>query len=204
MKLLDSDVLYEDNHLLAVNKPDGLLTQPSGTNEISLEALAKAYIKEKYQKPGNVFLHACHRLDKPVSGIVLFAKTEKALSRLNEMIRKREGEKIYVAQVERDLPSGSVLEHKLIHDDFKAVEDPNGKLCRLLYKKIAPFLYEITLETGRYHQIRAQLSLVKSPIVGDVKYGAKPSNRLYLHHTRFSFKHPVGGKEIVVESKLPF
>lgn len=204
MKLSDNDVLYEDNHLLAVNKPQGLLTQPSGTSEISLEALAKEYIKEKYQKPGNVFLHAVHRLDKPVSGIVLFAKTQKALSRLNEMMRNREGEKIYVAKVERELPLGNVLEHRLIHDDFKAVEDSQGKPCRLLYKKIGEHLYEITLETGRYHQIRAQLSLVKSPVVGDTKYGAKAAGRLYLHHTRFSFDHPVGGKRVDINSPSPF
>ncbi len=204
MKLLDKDVLFEDNHLLAVNKPEGLLTQPNGTSEMSLELLAKEYIKEKYKKPGNVFLHAVHRLDKPVSGIVLFAKTQKALSRLNEMMRNREGEKIYLAKVEHDLPPGFILEHKLSHDEYKAVEDSSGKLCRLLYKKISDGLYEITLETGRYHQIRAQLSLAKSPIVGDTKYGGKAADRLYLHHTRFSFNHPVGGHKVEILSSSPF
>lgn len=200
MKLLDKDVLYEDNHILAVLKPEGMVTQPAVGHGVSVEDLAKAYIKEKYQKPGNVYLHACHRLDKPVSGIVVFAKTSKALSRMNELIRGHDVEKIYYARLSKPLNEKGVLEHKLVHDDHHAREDTQGKISRLSYRHLKDDLYEIRLETGRYHQIRAQLSLAGSPILGDDKYGGEPADRLYLHHSKFSFPHPVGGKMITIES----
>lgn len=199
MKLSDNDVLLEDNHLLALNKPEGMVTQKTEGHEASLEEAAKVYLKEKYQKPGNVFLHAVHRLDKPVSGIVLFAKTQKALSRLNEAIRKHEVEKVYYARLSHPLGERGVLENKLVHDDFRAREDDLGKLSRLTYHHIKDDLYEIRLETGRYHQIRAQLSLAGAPILGDEKYGGVAGTRLFLHHARFSFPHPIGGEEMRVE-----
>lgn len=204
MKLSDKDVLFEDNHLLAVNKQEDLLTQPNDTSEISLETLAKAYIKEKYQKPGNVYLHACHRLDKPVSGIVLFAKTSKALSRMNDAIRNHKTKKKYLARLSKSFPEKGMLEHTLSHDEYRAQEDPSGKKSRLTYTKLNDDLYEIDLETGRYHQIRIQLSLAGAPIIGDTKYGGPPADRLYLHHHRFTFPHPITGEMISVESKLPF
>lgn len=187
-------VIYEDNHLLAVFKPAGLLTQPSPVENESLEVQAKAWIKDKYQKPGQVFLHAVHRLDRPVSGIVLFAKTSKALSRLNEAIRAKDCEKIYHAEVEGKLPSKEgVLENYLEHSDFEAVEKSSGKLSRLHYKVLANGVVEINLETGRYHQIRAQLSLAGCPIVGDLKYGAKTRfpTGIALTHVRMTITHPI-------------
>ena len=131
--------LYEDNHLLVLNKPAGLLTQPSGTEQNSLEQQAKAWLKAIYHKPGNVFLEAVHRLDKPVSGIVVFGKTSKALSRLNASIRAKQARKIYWAWVEGSVSSDSgELEHFLLHDEFQAkvveVHHPQGKLARLTYK----------------------------------------------------------------------
>lgn len=188
-------ILFEDNHLLAVYKPAGWLTQPTPQEADSLETWAKAWIKTTHQKPGNVFLHAVHRLDRPVEGIVLFAKTSKALSRLNASLREKGWEKIYFAEVEGKLPHvKGVLEHTLLHGEHEAVEDPKGKLCRLYYQQVGKG-YEITLETGRYHQIRAQLSLSGAPIQGDVKYGAKPlpGGKIALSHIRLTFPHPVTG-----------
>lgn len=203
------EVLYEDNHLLAVNKPSGLLTQPSGTEQDSLEAQAKRWLKEKYQKPGNVFLEAVHRIDKPVSGIVLFAKTSKALSRLNESLREKRSEKVYQALVEGiPTPSEATLEHYLTHDDFQAslstAKDPKAKLARLHYRIIEKrengTLVEIALETGRYHQIRAQMAAIGCPIVGDTRYGAKkiPGDKICLHHCRLSIPHPTTGEMITI------
>ena len=200
MKLSDNDVLFEDNHLLAIDKPEGMITQATDGHGVSLEEIAKDYLKEKYQKPGNVYLHACHRLDKPVSGIVIFAKTSKALSRMNEVIRERDVEKIYLTRLSHPLKESGKLEHRLIHDDFKAKEDPSGKVSTLSYKHVQDDLYEIALETGRYHQIRIQLSLAGAPIIGDDKYGGKPADRLYLHHSRFSFPHPIGGVMTTIQS----
>lgn len=191
------EILFEDNHLLAVNKPAGLLTQPNDTAAPDLETLAKAYLKEKYRKQGNVFLHPIHRLDKPVSGIVLFARTSKALSRLNAQMRERSIEKTYTALIE-GLPSKktATLEHLLVHASHRAYISPNGKLARLTYRLLETFpkaaLVEINLHTGRYHQIRAQFSHIGHPLVGDAKYGAQEkSGPIALHHTKLSFIHPI-------------
>lgn len=200
------EILYEDNHLLAVNKPAGLLTQPNQTDAPSLEALAKDYLKEKYQKKGNVFLHAVHRLDKPVSGIVLFARTSKALSRLNEQMRRREIKKIYTAKVEGHLKKKSeTLRHTLAHTSHRAHIDPEGKEALLTYtvKKYLnqATLIEIDLHTGRYHQIRVQCAHIGHPILGDVKYGAsQPASRLFLHHSSLTFLHPTTQLKITLSS----
>lgn len=166
-------IVFEDNHLFVLNKPAGLLTQPSGTEQDSLEQQAKAWLKEAYQKPGNVFLEAVHRLDKPVSGLVVFGKTSKALSRLNTAIRAKQTKKFYYAWVDRPPPSlAGMLENFLIHDDFHAQvvssSHPQGKLARLSYRLVesrgAGALLEIDLlETGRYHQIRVQLATIRLP-----------------------------------------
>lgn len=204
------DILFEDNHLLVLNKPAGLLTQPSGTDQDSLEAYAKAYLKEKYQKPGNVFLEAVHRLDKPVGGIVVFAKTSKALSRLNATLRSKQVKKIYHASVE-GVPKRqeAVLEHYLVHDDFIATvvskDHRDAKLARLSYKiletKGNESRLEIHLETGRYHQIRAQLSAIGHPIVGDAKYGSKINRpEIALKHVRLEIEHPVTHEQVVFTS----
>jgi 23S rRNA pseudouridine1911/1915/1917 synthase len=200
---MNLEVLYHDNHLLAVNKPAGLLTQPSGTDKDNLEDRSKVWIKEVKGKPGNVFLHAVHRLDQVVSGVVLFACTDKALSRLNADMRAHKFTKIYHAVVSGTPPqSEGSLRHFLIHDDYRAEVaqegDPDAKECLLNYKilstavgrvtspgvKKAPgevtrptidglTLLEIQLHTGRYHQIRAQLAAIGCPILGDEKYGSK-------------------------------
>lgn len=208
-------VIYEDNHILVVFKEAGLLTQPSGTAQASLENICKEYIKQKYAKPGNVYLHAVHRLDKPVSGIVLFAKTSKALSRLNEAMREKESSKTYLALIEGELPvKEGTLEHYLVHDEHHAAvafkEDRGAKPARLHYKVIkglgAQELIEIKLETGRYHQIRAQLAAAGHPIIGDQRYGSNTilkSGCIALQHQRLVLKHPVTGKEITFEAPTP-
>jgi len=229
---MNLDLLYHDNHLLAVNKPAGLLTQPSGTDRDNLEDRAKAYIKEVKNKPGNVFLHAVHRLDQVVSGIVLFACTDKALSRLNADMRARRFEKIYHAVITGSLPKqeGS-LRHFLTHGDHRAEVakegDPGARECLFDYRVLAPgevtrptdggcfvgrvtspgdfTLVEIQLHTGRYHQIRAQLAACGCPIVGDKKYGspAPLPDGIALHHTRLKVIHPVRKAEVLIEAPYP-
>lgn len=196
-------VLYEDNHLLIVNKPADLLTQPSGTELPNLEALCKIWLKEKYQKKGNVFLEAVHRLDKPVSGIVVFAKTSKALSRLNESIRQKEMHKIYQAWVEpAPKKEEESLENYLIHEDHQASisskDNPLAKLAKLHYRVLKRegdrALLEIDLKTGRYHQIRVQLSAAGYPIIGDFKYGSLVSwipQQIALRHVNLKLIHPI-------------
>lgn len=194
-------ILYEDNHLLIVCKPADMLTQPNNSQETSLEEECKRLIKERDSKPGNVFLHAVHRIDKPVSGIVMFAKTSKALSRMNAALRGRQMKKIYHARISGTLPAKEgTLEHYLRHDDFRAVVDPEGKLCRLHYRLLDNGIVEIDLETGRYHQIRAQLAAVGCPVKGDGKYGSiEPWKQgIALHHAVLTFPHPVTGEMITV------
>lgn len=210
---MELEILYEDNHLLVVNKPAGLLTQPSGTDHMNLEELCKSWIKEKYHKPGAVFLEAIHRLDKPVSGIVVFAKTSKSLSRLQAFVRSKTMQKIYYAIVEGFVKQKEkTLEHYLIHGDYKAhlstQEKERSKKSRLHYQLVKSLqelsLLEISLETGRYHQIRAQLSAIGHPILGDTKYGSHvnlPSDVIALHHYKLQIPHPT--KEIIMKFQAP-
>ncbi|MEI7851368.1 MAG: RNA pseudouridine synthase [Kiritimatiellales bacterium] len=212
---MNLEVLYHDNQMLAVNKPAGLLTQPSGTDKDNLEDRSKVWIKEAKNKPGNVFLHAVHRLDQVVSGIVLFACTDKALSRLNADMRAHRFTKIYHAVVSGAPPqSEGSLRHFLIHDDYRAElakeNDPDAKECLLDYKVLKQSgnqtLLEIQLHTGRYHQIRAQLAAIRCPIVGDEKYGSKvklSGGAIALHHARLTVIHPVSKAEIVIEAPYP-
>lgn len=201
-------ILFEDNHLLAVNKPANLATQPSEHNEDNLEDRAKAYIKTTYEKPGNVYLHPLHRLDKPTSGIVLFAKTSKALSRLQEAMRNQELKKTYLALVEGKVePASGTLIHSLLHDRHRALVSKEGKKAILHYKVLreqaSKSLVEVQLETGRYHQIRAQFSASRHPIVGDLKYGAKVrfrENCIALHHWQLSFTHPITLQTITIKT----
>lgn len=203
-KLLDDpSVIFEDNHVLLVFKPAGMLTQPDETQALSLEAWAKNYIKTAYAKPGDVFLHAIHRLDKPVSGLVLFARTSKSLERLNASMRAKLIKKTYIAQIQGHPPhSQGTLEHFLYHSNHQSIvvgsQHPEGKLARLHYQVIETdgkmSVVEIELETGRYHQIRAQFSAIGCPIIGDEKYGSTfPFHRgsIALHHQRLSFPHPI-------------
>lgn len=198
-------VIYEDNHLLVLNKPSGLLTQPTKLNSDSLETRAKKWLKKKYRKKGNVFLEAIHRIDRPTSGIVVFAKTSKALSRLMAAIRAKKTQKRYQAWVEGvPHPSKATLEHYLVHDDYRATvvskNTRGSKLARLHYRVIRKeknkALLEIDLETGRYHQIRAQLSQIGYPIIGDTKYGSKTKRKdksIALNHSSMSIPHPTQG-----------
>lgn len=207
--------LFEDNHLLVLNKPAGLLTQPSGTEQDSLEQQAKAWLKAVYQKPGNVFLEAVHRLDKPVSGIVVFGKTSKALTRLNASMREKQVRKIYWAWVEGSLSGDEgELEHFLIHDDFHAqvvdANHPQGKMARLTYsvlqRKKERTLLEIELATGRYHQIRLQLAALGHPIWGDRKYGGQSKyepDAIALHHQRLQIPHPISQILLTFEAPPP-
>lgn len=206
------EILYEDNHLFVVNKPAGLLTQPTENESDSLEAQGKAWIKGKTQKPGNVYLHAVHRLDRPVSGIVVFAKTSKALSRLNASIRNQKTKKIYLAWVEGiPNPLAGTLEHRLIHDNFCAKVDPKGKPAKLSYRVIKQekdrSLVEIELLTGRYHQIRAQFAAMGCPIVGDAKYGSRldfEKGRIALHHSKLMIEHPTSKEMLFIEAPQYF
>lgn len=177
-------ILYEDNHLIAVFKPAGILVQgdkPVGErSEPTLMDEVKKYLKEKYKKPGNVFLGLVHRLDRPVSGIILFAKTSKGASRISEQIREREISKTYHALVEGEIkPSSGTLKHFLIKNEEKRIAqisaDSTGDYAELDYQTVKTSgkfsLLKINLKTGRFHQIRVQLSAIGHPIVGDVKYG---------------------------------
>jgi len=211
------ETLFEDNHLLILNKPAGLLTQPA-IDDDSLESRAKAYIKQSYNKPGEVFLHAAHRLDRGASGIVVFARTSKALSRLNHSIREGLWIKKYLACVEvhRDscleLRSGrpQILEDHLLKQEYRAqvvcAAVQGAKRARLTYrcikKELQSATLEIDLETGRYHQIRVQLSSRGAPILGDVKYGAekKHPHAIALHHYELKLEHPVQKKELLIQA----
>ncbi len=181
--------IYCDNHLLVLEKPAGIATQPD------FHEAARKWVKETFSKPGNVFLEPIHRLDKPASGIVLFARTSKALSRLNEAMRQKQLRKRYVALVEGSVENEGTLEHFLTHEEFRAAIDPKGKKAILHFrciKKNGQFsLVEVELETGRYHQIRAQFSAIGHPIVGDGKYGSrKKSSKILLHHQELTLQHP--------------
>lgn len=217
--------LFHDNHLLACDKPAGLLTQPSGSDRENLEDRAKAWVKAEYDKPGKVFLEAVHRLDAAASGVVLFARTSKALSRLNAMQRAREITKRYEALVEgRPREEEGQLEHWLRHGDRRAVvelagpsgagdrqEDAKGaKEARLTYrivdsnKRVTRVVIE--LETGRYHQIRAQFAAIGCPILGDTKYGSRTrldEGVIALHHREMSFVHPVRKEPVRIKAPVP-
>ncbi|MBX7066294.1 MAG: RNA pseudouridine synthase [Parachlamydiales bacterium] len=210
-----SEILFCDNHLLIALKPCGMLTQPAPEGGDSLEEFAKEWVKRQYKKPGNVYLHAIHRLDRPVSGLVLFARTSKALSRLNEQQRDQEIQRVYVAEVEGIMPSKEGrLDHYLIHGDHRAIiakeGDKEAKHARLTYQVIRfkdhTTFVAIELETGRYHQIRAQFSASGHPIVGDRRYGAKTGdeNAIHLHCMKLAFEHPVTKELVQFETPAPF
>lgn len=198
-------VLFEDNHLIAVAKQPGQTVQPEPGKPTSLEDEVKAYIKEKYNKPGEVFLGVIHRLDMPVSGIVLFARTSKALARMNELFKNRKVEKIYEAKVEgKPLHNTDTLTHFLVREEKKNVTRahirpvPNSEKATLSfevkYVNNSNSILRIKLLTGRKHQIRAQLGAINCPIVGDVKYGASKANEdtsIALAAVELSFEHPV-------------
>lgn len=203
---IGDQILYEDNHLLAINKMPGQITQGDKTGDPCLADLVKEYIKVRDKKPGQVYCGVIHRLDRPVSGVVLLAKTSKALSRMVEKVRTREFEKHYWAVVKNAPPKpAGMLENWLVKNEERnksyvfGAARPNAKLARLEYKEIAVssggyHLLDINLHTGRHHQIRCQLANIGCPIKGDLKYGAERSNpdgSISLHAHTVSFEHPV-------------
>ncbi len=210
-------VLFEDNHIIAVNKRPGDIVQGDKTGDAPLSDIVKAYIKAKYDKPGEVFLGTVHRLDRPVSGIVLYARTSKALSRLNEMFKEKTLDKTYWAIVQgKPAKPADKLTHFLIKDEAKnksrvlAKEIPGSKKAILNYKVVGAgdnYSYlEVLLETGRHHQIRVQLSTMGCIIKGDLKYGAKRSNSdgsISLHARKLEFIHPVKKEKILIIAPVP-
>lgn len=210
-------VVYEDNHIIIVNKTASEIVQGDKTGDTPLSETVKQYLKEKYQKPGNVFIGVTHRLDRPVSGLVVFAKTGKALSRLNEMFRNGEVKKTYWAVVKNRPPQEEgELVHYMIRNEKQNKsyaydrEKPGSKKAILHYRLIGHsqnyYLLEIDLKTGRHHQIRCQLAKAGCPIKGDLKYGASRSNpdgSICLHARNIRFVHPVSKELIEVEAPVP-
>ena len=210
-------IIFEDNHLLVINKDAGVLVQGDKTGDTPLSDLAKAYVKEKYQKPGEVFMGVIHRIDRPVSGLVLMARTSKALERMNEQFKNREIEKKYLAIV-RNRPAANTgnLVHWLIKNPETNVtkayekEVPNSMRSELNYKLIGEldgfYLLEVNPITGRPHQIRVQLASMNCPIVGDNKYGYPRGNKdksICLHAHQVKFMHPVKKEEMQLFAALP-
>ncbi len=212
-----SEILFEDNHLLIVNKRVSDIVQEDKTGDESLEQKIKAFLKDRDQKPGNVFLGVAHRIDRPVSGVVVFAKTSKALARMNEMFQGREIEKKYWAIVkERPEKDEAMLEHFIsrntqknkafIHNKEVKDSKPASLTYRIKGKSDNYYLLEIELHTGRHHQIRAQLAFIGCPIKGDLKYGFPRSNKnggISLHSRSIRFLHPVKKEEVFVEAPVP-
>lgn len=192
------NILYEDNHIIVVEKPSGILSQADHTNDIDMLTLIKRYIKERYQKPGNVYLGLVHRLDRMTSGVMVFAKTSKAASRLNEQILKHEFVKKYYAVVKGIVPKTGNLKNYLYKDEQEVksyvVNEKNGKLAELSYQRIngvnGNSLVDVSLKTGRHHQIRVQFAYAGYPLVGDSLYGNDKNKKLMLHSYLIGFYNP--------------
>lgn len=221
MKILSDknnlQILHEDNHIIVVNKRVGDIVQGDKTGDKPLSDVVKEYIKDKYNKPGDVFLGVIHRLDRPTTGIVVFARTSKALTRMNELFSNRETKKTYWAVVKnKPVESSAKLVHYLKRNEKNNTskahlkEVPDSKAASLDYKIIKELqnytALEINLHTGRHHQIRAQLSAIGSPIKGDLKYGADRSNPdggIHLHARKLVFVHPVSKENIIIIAPTP-
>ena len=211
------EVLYEDNHIIIVNKRAGDIVQGDKTGDQPLSEVVKEYIKEKYNKPGNVYLGVVHRLDRPTTGIVMFAKTSKALPRLNKLFSQKDAKKTYWALVKNEPPkTQDTLLHWLKKNpknnkSFAHINEVDDSKKAILHYKILKklktyYLLEIELETGRHHQIRSQLSSIGCPIKGDLKYGFDRSNAdasISLHARQLQFIHPVSKENINVIAPLP-
>lgn len=213
-------VIYEDNHLIAVNKPAGYLVHGDATGDTPLVDYVKQYIKLRYKKPGDVFLGVIHRLDRPVSGTIIFARTSKALTRMSKLFKEREVQKRYWAVAKaRPKPISGVLKHFLIKNHEKNVtkaydkvgkRTSHAKLAELSYELISEidhhYLIEVRPITGRPHQIRVQLSSINCPIIGDVKYGYRRGNQdgsIHLHCREMSFMHPVKKEMVSISCDPP-
>ncbi len=210
-------VIYEDNHIIVVNKTASEIVQGDKTGDTPLSEQVKVYLKEKYNKPGNVFVGVTHRLDRPVSGLVVFAKTSKALGRLNEMFKNHEVKKTYWAIVkERPAQEEQRLVHYMTRNEKqnksyaydKEVKDSKQAILsyRVINRSDNYYLLEVQLETGRHHQIRCQLAKIGCPIKGDLKYGfprSNPDGSICLHARRIEFIHPVSKELIQLEAPVP-
>ncbi|MDR0661448.1 MAG: RluA family pseudouridine synthase [Prevotellaceae bacterium] len=210
-------ILYEDNHILAINKLSGEIVQGDKTGNEPLSELLKRFIKERDAKPGNVFMGVTHRLDRPVSGAMLFAKTSKALSRLNEVFRTNDVRKTYWAIVKNRPPKDEdILTHYLTRDEKQnksaaySKPVPNSKEAKLIYRLIASsdtyYMLEIQLLTGRHHQIRSQLAAIGCPIKGDLKYGfprSNPNGGISLHARTIELIHPVKKEPLKIVAAVP-
>lgn len=215
--MIDSRILYEDNHLIAINKLAGELSQGDKTGDISMIDDVKDYLKRKYDKKGNVYLGLPHRLDRPTSGVILFAKTDKALSRLSDLFRKGEVEKNYYAiTLEKPREEEERLINYIVRDERRNISISYARQVsgsqkailtyRLIDESKRYYLLDVKLETGRHHQIRSQLKAIGLHIKGDLKYGAPRSNRdggICLHSRRISFIHPVRKEPVEIIAPLP-
>ena len=208
---MNINILYEDNHILVVEKPINVPTQEDNSKDKDLLTILKEYIKEKYNKPGNVYLGLVHRLDRPVGGVMVFAKTSKAASRLSDQIRLNKFNKVYNAVCLGNVNNEGRLEDKLLKDTKRTIVkvDPNGKQSILNYKKLKQIdnltLVEIKLETGRPHQIRVQMSHNNNPLYGDQKYNknSKVGQQLALFAKKLEFYHPTTKELMSFELELP-
>ncbi|MCC5928288.1 MAG: RluA family pseudouridine synthase [Cyclobacteriaceae bacterium] len=217
MAISKPEIIYEDNHLLVLNKPAGMLVQSDDTGDMSLELWGRKYIREKYNKPGEAFLEAVHRIDRPVSGLVILARTSKALERMHLQFKEREIKKLYWALIVNrpEEEEGTLIHWIKKYRDRNIVQAFNetvkeGQYAELSYKTIGrignDYLLEVKPVTGRPHQIRAQLSKMGCPIKGDVKYGARPEKNkklIYLHARSITFTHPVKKENMLLRANLP-
>ena len=217
LKLKKSEILFEDNHLIIINKNPGVLVQGDITGDIPLLEIVKNYIKSRYDKKGNVFLGLVNRIDRPVSGIVIFAKTSKALSRMNDKLKNRQIRKLYWLFISNKFKSsegkieGWFKKSKKINKSFFFKEEINnskyGSLNYRIIKKFKKYLkIEVDLKTGRHHQIRCSFSEIGFPILGDIKYGSKRTNKgggIYLHSREVNFIHPISKEELIIKADPP-
>lgn len=204
------NILYEDNHIIVVVKPNNILSQSDNTKDIDMLTIIKEYLKEKYNKPGNVYLGLVHRLDRPVSGVMVFAKTSKAASRLSRDIRENKFHKEYLAVVHGylDKKSDDLINYISKDSNNNAIitDKNNGKYAKLYYEVIDEkdnlSLVKIVLETGRHHQIRIQFKNINHPLYGDQRYGLKDKKQIALHAYKLTFTHPVK-KEVMSFENYP-
>lgn len=217
MATTDLEIIYEDNHLIAINKPNGLLVHTDNTGDTSLEEILREYLREKYQKPGNVFLQSCHRLDRPVSGALIFAKTSKGKERMRQLFTDQKVQKTYLALVTRlPDPYEADLQNYMMKDRNKNIveiikgEKIGAVKARTIYKTLGKidrfYLVRLHPITGKSHQLRVHMSFIGSPIFGDVKYGGlsmHDPNAFLLHCRQMEFIHPVQKVPVLLRAELP-